>query len=77
MHILITGGAGFIGSHTCLTMLENGYEISVIDSFSNSTRKSFDGIIKILKINSVNFRDRFNIFEGDLLKWTNDENQNL
>ena len=66
MHILITGGAGFIGSHTCLTMLENGYEISVIDSFSNSTRKSFDGIIKILKINSVNFRDRFNIFEGDL-----------
>ena len=35
--LLITGGAGFIGSHTCLVLLESGYELVVLDNFSNST----------------------------------------
>ena len=30
--ILVTGGAGFIGSHTCLSLLENNYDVVVIDS---------------------------------------------
>ena len=31
-HILVTGGAGYIGSHTCLELLEQGYEITVVDN---------------------------------------------
>ena len=33
--ILVTGGAGFIGSHICLTLLQNNYEVFVIDSLIN------------------------------------------
>ena len=36
--LLITGGAGFIGSHTCVTLLEAGHELVVLDSFVNSCR---------------------------------------
>ena len=35
--ILITGGAGFIGSHTCLVLLEQGHELVVLDNFDNSS----------------------------------------
>ncbi len=34
--ILVTGGAGYIGSHTCLQLLENGYDILVADNLINS-----------------------------------------
>ena len=34
--LLITGGAGFIGSHTCVVLLEQGYELVVLDSFDNN-----------------------------------------
>ena len=33
--VLITGGAGFIGSHTCLVLLEQGHELVVLDNFEN------------------------------------------
>ena len=36
MAILVTGGAGFIGSHTCVVLQEAGYDIVVVDNFSNS-----------------------------------------
>ena len=36
--ILITGGAGFIGSHTCLLLLEKGFEVFMLDSFVNFPR---------------------------------------
>ena len=35
MAILVTGGAGFIGSHTCVELLENGYEVVIVDNFIN------------------------------------------
>ena len=35
-NILVTGGAGYIGSHTCIELLEKGYEVIVVDNFSNS-----------------------------------------
>ena len=54
MRILVTGGAGFIGSHTCLSLMQRGYEIIVIDSFVNSNEVSLDRVIKILKRNSSN-----------------------
>ena len=40
MHILITGGAGYIGSHTCVEMLHAGHEVVVYDNFSNSHREA-------------------------------------
>ncbi|PFP74103.1 UDP-glucose 4-epimerase, partial [Bacillus cereus] len=40
MTILITGGAGYIGSHTCIELLNNNYKIIVVDNLSNSSIES-------------------------------------
>ena len=40
MSILVTGGAGYIGSHTCLALLEAGYDVTVLDNLSNSKEES-------------------------------------
>lgn len=40
MTILITGGAGYIGAHTCLQMLSAGHQIVVLDNLSNSSEES-------------------------------------
>ncbi len=42
---LITGGAGFIGSHLCLNLLERGYHVKVLDNFSTSSREKFEELI--------------------------------
>lgn len=47
MKILVTGGAGYIGSHTCIELLNEGFEVVVIDNFSNSKSSSLDAIKKI------------------------------
>lgn len=47
MKVLVTGGAGYIGSHTCIELLNEGFEIIVIDNFSNSKSSSLDEIKKI------------------------------
>ena len=44
MNVLVTGGAGYIGSHTCLELLECGYEVIVIDNLSNSNPKSLERV---------------------------------
>lgn len=45
--ILVTGGAGFIGSHTCVELLESGYDVVVIDNLSNSSKESLNRVKKI------------------------------
>ncbi len=45
--ILVTGGAGFIGSHTCVELLNDGYEVVVVDNLSNSSRKALDRVEEI------------------------------
>lgn len=40
MSILVTGGAGYIGSHTCVKLLEAGYDVVVLDNLSNSSPKA-------------------------------------
>ena len=47
MRILVTGGTGFIGSHTCVELLDNGYEVVIIDDLSNSKKEVVDYIEKI------------------------------
>ena len=47
MAVLITGGAGYIGSHTCVEMLNAGREIVVIDNFCNSSPKACDRVKEI------------------------------
>lgn len=42
--ILVTGGAGFIGSHTCVVLLEAGFDVIVVDNFSNSSKESLNRI---------------------------------
>ena len=44
MKILVTGGAGFIGSHTCVELLNSGYEIVIVDNLYNSSEKSLDRV---------------------------------
>ena len=46
--ILVTGGAGFIGSHTVVLLIERGYDLLIIDSFQNSS-KVINRMIIILK----------------------------
>ena len=44
MNVLVTGGAGYIGSHTCLELLESGYGVVVIDNLCNSNPKSLERV---------------------------------
>ena len=44
MNVLVTGGAGYIGSHTCLELLDSGYGVVVIDNLCNSNPKSLDRV---------------------------------
>jgi UDP-glucose 4-epimerase len=44
MNILVTGGAGYIGSHTCLELLNTGYDVIVVDNLSNSNRESLERV---------------------------------
>lgn len=47
LSILITGGAGYIGSHTSLQLLEAGYQVVVLDNLSNSSRESLNRVERI------------------------------
>ena len=58
MKVLVTGGTGFIGSHTCVELLDAGYEIVILDNLSNSKREVVDKIEALSK-KSVTF------YEGD------------
>lgn len=52
MTVLVTGGAGYIGSHTCLQLLQSGYDIVVLDNFSNSQPIS---LARVKQLSGVDF----------------------
>lgn len=47
MSILVTGGAGYIGSHTCIELIEAGYDVVVVDNFYNSKQTAIDRVEEI------------------------------
>jgi UDP-glucose 4-epimerase len=62
MAILVTGGAGYIGSHTCVELLNAGYEVIMIDNFSNSHPEVIRRIKEItgkeLKVSPIDLKDK-------------------
>ena len=46
LSILVTGGAGFIGSHTCVELIQRGYSVVIVDDLSNSSQIAVDRIRK-------------------------------
>ena len=62
MAILVTGGAGFIGSHTCVELLNAGYDVVIVDNLYNASEKAVDRVKEItgkdLKFYQVDIRDR-------------------
>ena len=59
MSILLTGGAGYIGSHTCVEMLNAGYDIVVVDNYSNSSPEA------LKRVKELTGKD-FPIYEADV-----------
>ncbi|BCO10079.1 UDP-glucose 4-epimerase [Desulfolithobacter dissulfuricans] len=60
MHIIVTGGAGYIGSHTCLELLEAGHRVTVLDNLCNSSREALHRVEELTG-QAIRF------FEADLL----------
>jgi UDP-glucose 4-epimerase len=68
--ILVTGGCGFIGSHTIVDLIENGYEVICVDNNSRSTPTVLEGVkritgtpVKNYKVDLCNFDDTYAIFQ--------------
>jgi UDP-glucose 4-epimerase len=62
MRVLVTGGAGYIGSHTCIELLNSGYDIVVMDNYSNSSPE-------VLKIVEKLTGKTFPAYECDMLDY--------
>ena len=58
--VLITGGAGFIGSHTCLVLLEQGHELVVLDNFDNSSPEALQ------RVQELAGSSQLTLVEGDV-----------
>ena len=64
--VLVTGGAGYIGSHTCVELLNQGYQVVVYDNLSNSSKVAIDRIKKL----TLQSFENLHFIEGDILDKT-------
>ena len=64
--ILVTGAAGFIGSHTCCSLIESGYTVFAIDSLSHSNLNSLERFKLIFSKSNLNISEKFHFFKGDI-----------
>ena len=73
MAILVTGGAGYIGSHTCVELINAGYDVVVIDNLANSSEKSLDRVAALTGTKPVFYKG--DILDRTVLQQIFDENQ--
>ncbi|MGP9637917.1 SDR family NAD(P)-dependent oxidoreductase, partial [Psychrobacter sp. AOP3-A1-26] len=71
--ILVTGGAGYIGSHTCIALHQAGYEIVVYDNLSNSSREAVNRVASLIG-QPIDFVEG-DIRDTDLLRQVFSDNQ--
>ena len=64
--ILITGGAGYIGSHTSLSLLQKGYDLFIVDSLINSSSISLNRVCQIFNKSKDKSDNGIKFFKGDL-----------
>ena len=64
--ILITGGSGFIGSHTSLELLKKGYHVLLIDNFVNSSPETLGNIKNTINLYDRNLSNNIHLCFGDL-----------
>ena len=64
--ILVTGGCGYIGSHTCVSLLENNYNVLIVDSLINSSEDTFDKIKKTIALKGLKINSNIQFIKGDL-----------
>ncbi len=76
MKILVTGGAGYIGSHTCVELLNGGHKVIVVDNLSNSSKESLNRVVQItgkrLDFYNVDIRNAYamnKIFAENKIDW--------
>ena len=60
MEVLVTGGAGYIGSHTCVELLNNGHDVIIVDNLSNSKPEVIN------RIKELTGKD-FKFYKADIL----------
>ena len=77
--ILVTGGTGYIGSHTTVELMQQGYDVTIVDNLSNSSIDVLDGIAAIVgkkpdfaNIDCGNFMDLDHVFKQfpDIVKYS-------
>lgn len=59
MNVLVTGGAGFIGSHTVVELVQEGHCVTILDNFCNSSRRVLDRLAQVCG-------ERVDVIEGDV-----------
>ena len=64
MSILVTGGTGYIGSHTCVELIQAGYDVVILDDLSNSKAEVVDKIEKITGTRPVFYETTMMDLEG-------------
>ncbi|MFS0673943.1 UDP-glucose 4-epimerase GalE [Ornithinibacillus sp. 179-J 7C1 HS] len=75
MSVLVTGGAGYIGTHICVELLQAGYDVVVIDNFSNSKMEALDRVtritgkkIKVYKVDLIDKESLLQVFTNESIE---------
>ena len=64
--VLATGGLGFVGSHCCVELINNGFDVCIVDSLINSSEQNLYKIKKILETNKCNNKGKLYFKKGDV-----------